>query len=95
MQTCEQAFGFRLGLVDEGHIKDRQIVDVTTGGRFAKAGFRAGDVPSEHHGNGIVMLRWAIAEAASGRRGCLMVWNQDPVIGRREVCLDGGRSRAA
>lgn len=89
VQTFEQAFGFRLGLVDEGQIKDWHIVEVRPYGRFGQAGFRAGDFPMEHHGNGIGMLRWAVNEAASGRRACVMVWNQDPLIGRREVCLPG------
>jgi hypothetical protein len=89
VQAHERAFGFRLGLVDEGQIRDWHIVEVTPGGRFAQAGFRAGDFPTEHHGNGIGMLRWAIDEAAIGRRACVMVWNEDPFIGRREVCLAG------
>ena len=46
VQAHEQAFGFRLGLVDEGQIQDWHIVEVTPGGRFAQAGFRAGDVPT-------------------------------------------------
>ena len=89
VRAREQAFGFRLGLIDEGQIQDWHIVEVTPGGRFAQAGFHAGDVPTEHHGNGIGMLRWAMDEAASGRRACVMVWNAAPFIGRREVCLDG------
>ena len=91
LQAHEHTFGFRLGLVDEGQIRDWHIVEVTPGGRFAQAGFRAGDFPTDHHGNGIGMLRRAIDEAASGRRACVMVWNEDPFIGRREVCLDGDR----
>ena len=88
VQGYERAFGFRLGLVDEGQIQDWHIVEVTPGGRFAQAGFHAGDFPTGQHG-GIGMLRWAIDEAVNGRRGCLMVWNEAPFIGRREVCLDG------
>jgi hypothetical protein len=91
VQAHEQAFGFRLGLVDEGQIQDWHIVEVTPGGRFAQAGFRAGDFPTEYHGNGIGMLRWAIEEAASGRRACVVVWNEEPSGARREVCLDAGR----
>ena len=89
VQAYEQAFGFRLGLVDEGQIQDWHIVEVTPGGRFAQAGFHAGDFPTEYHGNGIGMLRRAIDEAIKGRRGCVMVWNEAPFIGRREVCLPG------
>ena len=88
IQAHERAFGFRLGLVDEGQIQDWHIVEVTPGGRFAQAGFHAGDFPTGQHG-GIGMPRWAIDEAVNGRRGCLMVWNEAPFIGRREVCLDG------
>ena len=50
VQAHERAFGFRLGLIDlKGReIRDWHIVEVTPGGRFAQAGFRSGDVPSEH-----------------------------------------------
>jgi hypothetical protein len=89
VQAQEQAFGFRLGLVDEGQIQDWHIVEVTPGGRFDRAGFHAGDFPTDHHGNGIGMLRWAMDEATDGRRACVMVWNEAPFIGRRQVCLDG------
>ena len=91
VQAREQAFGFRLGLVDDGRIRDWRIVEVTPGGRFAQAGFLPGDVPSDHHGNGIGVLRRAIDEVTEGRRVCLTVWNADPFIARRDVCLDGGR----
>ena len=91
VQAYERAFGFHLGLVDEGQIKDWHVVEVTAGGRFAQAGFRPGDFPSEHHGNGIGMLRRALDEAAAGRRACLTVWNEDPIGARREVCLGSGR----
>jgi hypothetical protein len=91
VQTFEQAFGFRLGLVDEGQIQDWHIVEVTPGGRLARAGFRAGDVPSERDSNGLVGLADALRDAAAGRQACVTVWNEDPFGARREVCLDGGQ----
>jgi len=91
VQAHEQAFGFRLGLVDEGQIQDWHIVEVTPGGRLARAGFRAGDVPSERDSNGLAGLAEALRDAAAGRRACLTVWNEDPLGARREVCVDGGR----
>ena len=91
VQGYQRAFGFRLGLVDEGQIQDWHIVEVAAGGRLARAGFRAGDVPSERDSNGLVGLAEALSEAAAGRRACLIVWNDDPFGSRREVCLDGDR----
>jgi hypothetical protein len=93
IQAAEQAFGFRLGLVDEGQIQDWHIVEVRPGGRFARAGFHAGDVPTSRHGNGIEFLRWAIAEAARGRPACVEMWNEAPALARRDVCLDGAPDR--
>jgi hypothetical protein len=84
----ERSFGFRLGLADGGHIRDWRIVEVTPGGRFAQAGFRAGDVPSERDSNGIQGLAWALDKAAAGQRACVTVWNEDAAT-RREVCLAG------
>ena len=91
VQAREQTFGFRLGLVDEGQIRDWHIVEVTPGGRFAQAGFRAGDVPSERDSNGVVGLAAALRAAAAGRPACVTVWNEDPFGARREVCLEGAR----
>jgi len=91
VQGYERAFGFRLGLVDEGQIQDWHIVEVTPGGRLARAGFHAGDVPSERDSNGLVGLADALRDAAAGRQACVTVWNEDPFGARREVCLDGGR----
>ena len=89
VQAHEQAFGFRLALVDEGQIQDWHIVEVRPGGRFAQAGFRAGDVPSERDSNGVVGLAATLRAAAAGRPACVTVWNDDPFGARREVCLDG------
>lgn len=91
VQDYERVFGFRLGLVDEGQIQDWHIVEVTPGGRFAQAGFRAGDVPSGRDANGLVGLAAALRAAATGRPACVTVWNEDPFGARREVCLGSGR----
>jgi hypothetical protein len=88
VQAHEQPFGFRLGQIDEGQIRDWGILAVMPGGRFAAAGFRPGDIPVEHHGNGMWDLAFALDEAVAGRRACVMVWN-DHVATRREVCLAG------
>jgi hypothetical protein len=93
VQRYESTFGFRLGLVDEGQIQDWHIVEVRPGGRFARAGFHAGDVPTSRRGNGIEFLRWAIAEAARGRPACVEMWNEAPALARRDVCLDGAPDR--
>jgi hypothetical protein len=87
VQAHERAFGFRLGLIDEGQIHDWHIVEVTPGGRFARAGFRAGDVPSERDSNGLIGLAETLRAAETGRTACLTVWNEDPFGARREVCL--------
>ena len=91
VQAHEQAFGFRLGLVDEGQIQDWHIVDVAPGGRLAAAGFKSGDYPVDHHGYGIPQLAWALDEATRGRRACLTVWNEYPTPARREVCIGDER----
>ena len=90
VQRHESAFGFRLGLIDEGQIQDWHVVEVTAGGRLARAGFRPGDVPSERDSEGVIGLAAALRQAAAGRPACLTVWNEDPFGERREVCLDGG-----
>jgi hypothetical protein len=89
VQVHEQAFGFRLALVDNGHFQEWRIVEVRPGGRFAQAGFRSGDVPSERDSNGILGLAGALEKAAAGQRACLTMWNGDPFGARREVCLAG------
>ena len=91
VQRYESTFGFRLGLVDEGQIQDWHIVEITPGGRLARAGFRAGDVPSERDSNGLIGLAATLRAAATGRTACLTVWNADPFGARREVCLDASR----
>jgi hypothetical protein len=89
VQAAEEAFGFRLGLVDEGQIQDWHIVEVAPGGRLAAAGFRVGDVPSQKDSAGIFGLAAMLREAAAGRRACVTVWNEEPFSGRRELCLEG------
>ncbi len=93
VQAAEQAFGFRLGLVDEGQVQDWHIVEVRPGGRLAAAGFRPGDFLVDHHGRGLERFVWALDDAAAGRRACVEVWNEYPVGARREVCLDGDPDR--
>lgn len=88
IQAHETAFGFRLGLVDEGQIQDWHIVAVTPGGAFARAGFRPGDVPTTKESGGLFGLADMLRDASAGRSGCVVVWNDDPFGARREVCLD-------
>lgn len=42
------------------------ITSVTPGGPFSRAGFRAGDVPTGHHGDGMFILAWALERADQG-----------------------------
>ena len=88
VQAHQQAFGFRLGLVDNGEFTEWRIVEVTPGGRLDAAGFRAGDAPTSHHGYGIETLARVLDEARAGRTGCVTVWNAG-FGARREVCVGG------
>jgi len=42
------------------------ITSVVSGGPFAMAGFRSGDVPITHHGGGLYQLEWALRKADEG-----------------------------
>lgn len=87
VQRHESAFGFRLERVHEYQRPEWRIAQIVPGGRMSAAGFRAGDLPIDHHGRGLQQLEWALRESAAGRRACVLVLNDCLGPVRREVCL--------
>jgi len=80
----QQEFGFEIAPItvptEVGERTWLGIARVTPGGRFDRAGIRAGDFVFTQHGGQFSMLHWALRSAAAGETGemtCLELQNVD------------------
>jgi hypothetical protein len=76
----EQAYGFTAGWMKvplpAGEAWDAYgIVDLDPRGKLAGLGFRAGDIPVAHHGDGLAWFCWALKQADAGKEADLWVAN--------------------
>jgi hypothetical protein len=83
-------YGFDSALVELPGRRPRYevfvITAVTPGGPFERAGFRAGDVPMGHHGDGMFQLAWALERAEDGHANEIRVATFRSVVeGTRDV----------
>ena len=71
VKQFEREFGFETGIVTvtdpTGTYTTWGITGVTAGGSFDRLGFRAGDVPFDHHGHAATWLYGAVREASHGK----------------------------
>jgi len=84
--SVEDRFGFRSGWLAQVEHDTFAILDVSPGGLFARAGFRSGDVPVEHH-DGLGAFRVALSESSAGH------WSEVTVIHAAELADGWPRAR--
>lgn len=77
----EKAYGFTSGDIEvhrgTNSWRDWGITSVVHGRRFGRLGVRAGDLPFEHNGLGVIAMCDAIADAERGRFASFDVLNAD------------------
>ena len=79
VRQFEREFGFETGIIPvagpTGPYTAWGITAVAPGGRFEGLGFRAGDVPLDHHGYAATWLYGAVREASHGKSAEIEVYN--------------------
>jgi hypothetical protein len=97
MPRYEVQFGFKGGWITyatgAGHTTEAYgIAWLDPNGRLARLGFREGDIPVAHHGDGVGWFRWTLDQAIAGKRAEL--WVSNPKVGlgasgRRKIVIEG------